>query len=119
MEIKSIYITGGAGYVGAVLVPRLLEEGYRVTVLDLMIYGEGALPEHPRLRKIKGDIRDQELMKSSIPGHDVVIHLACISNDPSFELNPKLGRSINFDGFRPMVEFCKKAEVKSFFNASS
>jgi len=60
MGIKSIYITGGAGYVGAVLVQRLLEEGRRVTVLDLMIYGKEALPEHPRLNKITGDIRDQE-----------------------------------------------------------
>ena len=56
MEIKSIYITGGAGYVGAVLVPRLLEEGYRVTVLDLMIYGEDVLPKNPALNVIKGDI---------------------------------------------------------------
>ena len=82
------------------LVPRLLQEGYLVTVLDLMIYGENVLPEHPSLTIIKGDIRNQELMKSSIPGHEVVIHLACISNDPSFELNPELGRSINLDPFR-------------------
>jgi nucleoside-diphosphate-sugar epimerase len=58
-------------------------------------------------------------MKSSIQGHDVVIHLACISNDPSFELNPELGRSINLDPFRPMVEISKNAGVKRFFYASS
>ena len=119
MEKQSVFITGGAGYVGAVLVPRLLQEGHRVTVLDLMIYGEDVLPENPALTVIKGDIRNQELMKSSIPGHDVVIHLACISNDPSFELNPELGRSINLDPFRPMVEISKNAGVKRFFYASS
>ena len=119
MEKQSVFITGGAGYVGAVLVPRLLQEGHRVTVLDLMIYGEDVLPKNPALTVIKGDIRNQELMKSSIQGHDVVIHLACISNDPSFELNPELGRSINLDPFRPMVEISKNVGVKRFFYASS
>ena len=119
MEKQSVFITGGAGYVGAMLVPRLLQEGHRVTVLDLMIYGEDVLPKNPALTLIKGDIRNQELMKSSIPGHDVVIHLACISNDPSFELNPELGKSINLDPFRPMVEISKNAGVKRFFYASS
>ena len=119
MEKQSVFITGGAGYVGAMLVPRLLQEGHRVTVLDLMIYGEDVLPKNPALTLIKGDIRNLELMKSSIPGHDVVIHLACISNDPSFELNPELGKSINLDPFRPMVEISKNAGVKRFFYASS
>ena len=119
MEKQSVFITGGAGYVGAMLVPRLLQEGHRVTVLDLMIYGEDVLPKNPALTLIKGDIRNKELLKSSIPGHDVVIHLACISNDPSFELNPELGKSINLDPFRPMVEISKNAGVKRFFYASS
>jgi nucleoside-diphosphate-sugar epimerase len=54
-----------------------------------------------------------------IPGHDVVIHLACISNDPSFEMNPDLGKSINLDAFRPLVEISKNSNVKRFFYASS
>ena len=106
---KNIFITGGAGYVGAVLVPHLLEKDYSVTVMDLMIYGDDVLPKHPNLQSVKGDIRDQTLLKELIPGHDAVIHLACISNDPSFELNPELGKSINLDAFRPLVEISKNS----------
>ena len=114
-----IFITGGAGYVGAALVPALLSKGYEVTVLDLMIYGEDVLDDHKNLIKIKGDIRDQNLLKKNIPGNDALIHLACISNDPSFELNPKLGKSINFDAFEPLVNICRKEKVKKFIYASS
>ena len=117
--MKKVFITGGAGYVGAVMVPHLLEQGFEVTVLDLMIYGEHVLQKHDNLNAIKGDIRDQELLKKIILGHDVVIHLACISNDPSFELNPDLGKSINLDAFRPLVEISKNSNVKRFFYASS
>lgn len=118
-QINKIYITGGAGYVGAKLVPRLLKEGYQVTVLDLMIYGEDVLPSHPHLQAIKGDIRDRALLEKTIPSHDAVIHLACISNDPSFELNPELGKSINLDAFRPLVEVSQKSKVQRFIYASS
>jgi len=117
--MKNIFITGGAGYVGAMLVPRLLQEGLRVTVIDLMMYGEDVLPEHTDLTVIKGDIRDQELLRSTIPGHDAVIHLACISNDPSFELNPDLGKSINLDAFRPLVKISFEFGVQRFIYASS
>ena len=116
---KKIFITGGAGYVGAVLVPILLEEGFSVTVLDLMIYGESVLPSHPHLNTVKGDIRDKGLLKKLIPGHDAVIHLACISNDPSFELNLELGKSINLTAFRPLVEISKYNGVSRFIFASS
>src|SRR3984957_4901688 len=121
-ELNRVLVTGGAGYVGAVLVPKLLEAGYKVTVLDLYMYGEDVLKEcrsNPGLREVKGDIRDSEVVKQALGGCDSVIHLACISNDPSFELNPELGKSINFDCFQPLVKASKDAGVKRFIYASS
>jgi nucleoside-diphosphate-sugar epimerase len=117
--MSKILITGGAGYVGAVLTPYLLSKGHKITIIDLMIYGEEVLTKNPNLRVIKGDIRDTHLLEKELSNHEVVIHLACISNDPSFELNPKLGKSINLDAFTPLVEIAKKKLVKRFIYAST
>jgi nucleoside-diphosphate-sugar epimerase len=117
--MNKIFITGGAGYVGSKLVPKLLDLGHEVTVLDLMIYGEEVLDVNKKLNKITGDIRDVGLLEKAIPGHDTLIHLACISNDPSFELNPTLGKSINLDAFEPLVKVCVKNNVNKFIYASS
>ncbi len=114
-----IFITGGAGYVGSKLVPTLIENNHEVTVLDLMMYGDNVLNKDQNLKSFKGDIRDKSLLEKIIPGHDVVIHLACISNDPSFELNPKLGKSINLDAFEPLVNISRKSKVSRFVYASS
>jgi nucleoside-diphosphate-sugar epimerase len=119
---KKIMVTGGAGYVGAVLVPKLLAQGHRVKVVDLYIYGEDvlkAVQDNPRLTQVKGDIRDRGLLAREIPGYDTVIHLACISNDPSYELNPALSKSINYDAFVNLVEIAKQAGVRHFIYASS
>jgi nucleoside-diphosphate-sugar epimerase len=101
------------------LVPRLLDLGHSVTVFDLMLYGDDVIDAHPRLKMIKADVRDQIALEGTIPGHETVIHLACISNDPSFELDPSLGRSINLDSFRPLVRISRAAGVKRFIYASS
>jgi len=120
-NLNRVLVTGGAGYVGAVLVPKLIAAGYQVTVLDLFMYGEDVLKSSrgPALREVKGDIRDAEVVRQALQGCDAVIHLACISNDPSFELNPDLGRSINLDAFVPLVRASKEAKVKRFVYASS
>ena len=115
---KKVFVTGGAGYVGAVLIPALLEHGYQVKVLDLYLYGD-VLPKHPNLEEVKGDIRDRKLLERVMPGCDAVIHLACISNDPSFELDAGLGKSINYDAFFDLVAVAKEVGVKRFIYASS
>lgn len=116
---KKVFITGGAGYVGTVLVNKLLNKDYLVTVYDLLIYGNTLPAEHANLKIIKGDIRNSSLLRKYIPGHDCLIHLACISNDPSFELNPKLGKEINLDAFEPLVKISRELNVKKFIYASS
>ena len=120
--IKRVLVTGGAGYVGSVLVPKLLDQGYHVTVLDLFIYGSEPLNgvrNNPNLVEVNGDIRDRALLERTLPGHDAVIHLACISNDPSFELDADLGKSINYDAFFGLVDISKDCGVSRFVYASS
>jgi nucleoside-diphosphate-sugar epimerase len=121
-EFRRVLVTGGAGYVGSALVPKLLAAGYEVTVLDLFIYGQDIFAEYREnfgLRQVKGDLRDPIMVKRALDGCDAVIHLACISNDPSFELNPTLGKSINYDCFRPLVQASKASGVRRFIYASS
>lgn len=117
-----VLVTGGAGYVGAVLTPRLLAAGYYVKVLDLFLFGNDVLDavrEHPALEIIHGDLRDRELLQRIIPGCDAIIHLACISNDPSFDLDPALGKSINYDAFLDLVDVAQRSGVRRFVYASS
>ncbi len=104
------------------LVPRLLQAGYRVRVLDLFLYGEEALAavrRHPSLELIRGDVRDSGLVDRTAQNCDAVIHLACISNDPSVELDPHLSQSVNYDCFGPLVRSCRAAGVRRFLFASS
>ncbi len=115
---KKILITGGAGYVGHVLAPQLLNAGYDVLVYDMLFF-ENNLKAHPNLEIIQADIRDTDRFGKACEGVDTVLHLACISNDPSFELDKDLSESINYTCFEPMVIAAKKAGVKRFVYCSS
>lgn len=121
MNSRKVLVTGGAGYVGSVLVPNLLKNGFRVRVYDTFWYGNPFhdVEKSENLELVEGDIRDSNLLKQALIGCTDVIHLACISNDPSYDLNPKLGEDINFLAFEPLVKSALSAKVERFIYASS
>jgi nucleoside-diphosphate-sugar epimerase len=114
----NVLITGGAGYVGTLLVPQLIDAGYNVTVYDTMYYG-CALKAARKVKLITADVRDTASFRDACRGVDAVIHLACISNDAGFELDARLSQTINYDCFEPMVITAKELGVKRFIYASS
>jgi nucleoside-diphosphate-sugar epimerase len=115
-----ILVTGGAGYCGSRLVPQLLGHGYKVTIYDILYFGDAFLPKSdPNLRVIEGDIRDTAKLAAAVDGHDAFVSLACISNDASFELDEALSTSVNLHAFEPMVLAAKRAGVRRFVYASS
>lgn len=117
-----VLIVGGAGYVGSRLVPYLLAKGHEITVYDLYLFGKDVfLPYKGNtfLREHKGDVRDLKRLEKALKGQEAVIHLACLSNDPSYELDPMLSKTINFDCFEPFVKQCRDHGIKRFIYASS
>lgn len=120
VEFPNVLVTGGAGYIGSLLTPQLLDLGYKVTVYDIMYFGDRFLPkDHPNLKVVAGDIRDTKTLSQALQGIDAVVNMACISNDASFELDENLSTSVNLDAFEPMVLAAKAAGVKRFIYASS
>ena len=111
-----ILVTGGCGYIGTNLTNRLLDEGYQVTVVDLMWFGN-YLGNHENLKVIKSDVR--EIDQVPMKGIDTIIHLANIANDPSGDLNPKLTWEVNVLASMLLIEKAIKNEVKQFIYASS
>ncbi len=120
MNFKSIFITGGAGYCGSRLVPQLLNEGFKVTVFDNLYFGDDFLPKsNKNFTLIKGDIRDSKKLKESCLNHDIFLHLACVSNDASFELDENFSTEVNLNCFKPMVIVAKNSGIKRFIYAST
>ncbi|MCW7988397.1 hypothetical protein XF35_24785 [Streptomyces platensis subsp. clarensis] len=117
---RHVLITGGTGYIGSVLTRRLLAAGAQVRALDLQVFGNGlAGLRHDRLETVRGDIRDADQYRAALDGVDTVVHLAAVANDPSFDLDPDLGRSVNHECLDHVFKLASEAGVRRLVYASS
>lgn len=121
---QNILLTGGAGYIGSVLAPKLLDAGKRLTILDACFFGKkplASLLDHPHCALVECDIRDSEKVNKVLEegGFDAVIHLAAISNDPSSDLDPRLTRQVNLEALEQIMKAAKEHKVRRFLYASS
>ena len=115
-----VLVTGGMGYVGSQLIPELLADGHEVVAYDLGWFGDGFLPrDNEKLKMVFADIRDRPSLRAALHGVEAVIHLACVSNDHSCQLDEALSTSINYDAFEPLVLAAKQAGVRRFIYCSS
>ena len=112
-----ILVTGGAGYIGSVLVPNLLRKGFTVTVLDNFIFRQNSLMDvcwHPKLRIVTGDVRDSVLMKQEISKHDVLIPLAAIVGAPACMKDPELTNQVNLESIRVIADLTSTNQLILF-----
>ncbi len=120
--IRSVLVIGGAGYIGSVLVRKLLERGYHVTVLDALLYGDESIRDlygHDRFEFICGDMRDVENVVRAMRDVDAVVHLGAIVGDPACALDEKLTLEINLAATRMIAEVARGFGVQRFIFAST
>jgi len=119
---KKILVTGGAGYIGSVLVRDLLDRNYSVRVFDSLYFGGESLNDlkyNPNFELIQGDIQNVNNFPNLLDDVDAVIHLAGLSNDPSCDLDPYYTKNVNVEGTRKLARMCKEKEVRKFLFSSS
>lgn len=119
----NILVTGGAGYLGSVLIPKLLARGHRVRVLDIGYFGVGHLRAfRPPVELVRDDIRrvglDAAFRQELLSECECIIHLAAVSNDPSADLNPALTEEINFQATCVLADSARKSKIKFLFSSS-
>lgn len=121
-RIRHVLVIGGAGYIGSALLPRLLAAGYRVRLLDLLIYGTEPIAEfldHPYLEVMQADFRQVDRVVEAMRDVDVVIHLGGIVGDPACALDEELTTEINVMATRMIAEVAKGSGVSHFIFAST
>ncbi len=117
-----VLVTGGAGYIGSILVPQLLKHGYEVTVIDNFIYNQSPLLDHcfdERLRVIRGDVRDEGLIRDCLKHNDIIIPLACLTGAPRCSQDPFAAKEVNFDAVRMIVRLRSKDQPIIFPTTNS
>jgi nucleoside-diphosphate-sugar epimerase len=118
----NILVTGGAGYVGSILVPLLLADGHRVRVLDSLLHGGESLLgvwSHPSFEFVYGDIRDRAKLQAAVAGTEAVVHLAAVVGDPACSSQPDVARAVNLQASLALIEESQQAEVTRFLFAST
>lgn len=119
---ETILVVGGAGYIGSIVARKLLDRGYRVRVLDSLVYGASPIEElmrHPRFKFMQGDCRNIQDVVRAMAGVRSIVHLAAIVGDPACDRDHKTAREINYAATRMMIEIAKGEGVRRFVFASS
>ncbi len=122
--MKNVLLIGGGGYVGTELQRHLVSLGYNVRVYDTFWYSrgqwpKGSFPGSERIEYLQGDVRNLNLIKKAFTNIDACIHLACISNDPSYELDPILAYKVNYESFHDLIPIVNSSRIRRFVFASS
>ncbi len=120
--MKNILVTGGAGYIGSTLVPVLLNQGYKVTIIDSLIFNQSSLLDccaDPNFEFIRADICDHDLVNGILFEYDIVIPLAAIVGAPACERNPSLTRLVNFDAHMNIVDNVSSDQMVFFPTTNS
>ncbi len=121
-RIRRVLVIGGAGYVGSVLVRRLLDRGYRVTVMDALMYGDEGIRDlfgDPSFDVVRGDLRDLEAVVSAARGADAIVHLGALVGDPACDLDEQLAVDINLEATRTLASVARGLGIRRFVFAST
>jgi nucleoside-diphosphate-sugar epimerase len=117
-----LLVTGGAGYLGSVMVPMLLAEGHAVTVVDRFLYDQTSLLDcchHPQLTIVRGDARDPRLLREALAAADAIFPLACLTGAPLCAQDPEHARSVNLDAVRLVLQLRSPAQRVIFPTTNS
>ena len=120
--MTNVLVTGGAGYIGSIMVPRLLEEGYHVTVLDNFMYGQASLLDcchDSRLTIVRGDVRDRNLVATHVKAADVILPLACLTGAPLCQRDPVNARTVNLEAIKTILELKSRQQRLVFPTTNS
>jgi nucleoside-diphosphate-sugar epimerase len=121
---EHVLVTGGLGYIGSILCEHLLHAGFRVTALDNLMYGTAQqglyhLCAHPTFDFIKGDVRDEAVMRTALGKADAIIHLAAIVGAPACDRDPLLATSVNLDSVRLLNRLRSPRQLVIYPNTNS